>query len=80
MTAVEVLGSIDELTEGTNSSLDAVIGAAIDPCRTSRLHAPDRRKMQAPPPLAPTRLQPDEDPSIGPELEAGLSERGAASR
>ena len=37
MTAVDVLGRVDELTEGTNSSRDAVMGAAIDPYRESRL-------------------------------------------
>jgi hypothetical protein len=31
MTAVEVLGSADELTDGTASSVDAVTGAAIGP-------------------------------------------------
>ena len=29
MTAVEVLGSVDELTDGTGGSVDAVTGAAI---------------------------------------------------
>jgi len=31
MTAVEVLGSVDELAAGTGGSIDAVTGAAICP-------------------------------------------------
>jgi hypothetical protein len=31
MTAVEVLRSMDELTDGTGGSVDAVTGAAIGP-------------------------------------------------
>ena len=35
MTAVDVLGRVDELTDGTGGSVDAVMG--IDPYRESRL-------------------------------------------
>jgi hypothetical protein len=31
MTAVDVLGGMDELTDGTGGSVDAVTGAAIGP-------------------------------------------------
>jgi len=37
MTAVEVLGSVDELADGTGGSVDAVTGAAIGPSWKSRL-------------------------------------------
>jgi len=37
MTAVDVLGRVDELTDGTGDSVDAVMGAAIAPYRKSRL-------------------------------------------
>ena len=37
MTAVEVLGSVDELADGTAGSVDAATGAAIGPYRKSRL-------------------------------------------
>lgn len=37
MTAVNVWGRVDELTDGTGGSLDAVIGAAIGPYRKSGL-------------------------------------------
>jgi len=36
MTAVEVLGSVDELVAGTGGSIDAVMGAAICPYCESR--------------------------------------------
>ena len=36
MTAVEVLGSVDELAAGTGGSIDAVTGAAICPYWESR--------------------------------------------
>jgi hypothetical protein len=36
MTAVEVLGSVDELAAGTGGSIDAVTGAAICPYWKSR--------------------------------------------
>jgi hypothetical protein len=36
MTAVEVLGSVDELAAGTGGSIDAVTGAAIGPYWESR--------------------------------------------
>ena len=36
MTAVEVLGSVDELADGTAGSVDAATGAAIGPYRKSR--------------------------------------------
>jgi hypothetical protein len=39
MTAVEVLGSVDELADGTAGSVDAATGAAIGPYRKSRLKA-----------------------------------------
>ena len=38
MTAVDVLGRVDELTDGAGGSVDAVIGAAIGPYRESRLN------------------------------------------
>jgi hypothetical protein len=44
MTAVEVLGSVDELADGTAGSVDAATGAAIGPYRRSRVdvvHAPE---------------------------------------
>jgi hypothetical protein len=37
MTAGDVLGRVDELTDGTGGSVDAVMGAAIGPYRKSRL-------------------------------------------
>ena len=37
MTAADVLGRVDELTDETGGSVDAVMGAAIDPYRKSRL-------------------------------------------
>ena len=37
MTAVDVLGRVDELADGTGGSGDAVTGAAIGPYRKSRL-------------------------------------------
>ena len=40
MTAVEVVGSVDELTDGTGGSVDAVTGTAIGPYRKSRLTTP----------------------------------------
>jgi hypothetical protein len=36
MTALDVLGRADELTDGTGGSMDAVMGAAIGPYRKSR--------------------------------------------
>ena len=36
MTVVDVLGSGDELTDGTGCSVDAAMGTAIDPYRKSR--------------------------------------------
>ena len=39
MTAVEVLGSVDEVADGTAGSVDAATGAAIGPYRKSRLKA-----------------------------------------
>ncbi len=44
MTAVEVLGSVDELADGTAGSVDAATGAAIGPYRKSRLIARDRTR------------------------------------
>jgi hypothetical protein len=38
MTAADVLGHVDELTDGTGGSVDAVMGAAIGPYRKSRLN------------------------------------------
>jgi hypothetical protein len=37
MTAVGVLGSVDEPTDGTGGSVDTVVGAAIGPYWKSRL-------------------------------------------
>ena len=37
MTAVDVLGRFDELTDGTGGSVDVVTGAAIGPYRKSRI-------------------------------------------
>ena len=37
MTAVDVLGRVDELTDGTGGSVEVVMGAAIGPYRESRL-------------------------------------------
>lgn len=37
MTAVDVLGRVDELPDGTGGSVDAVMGAAVGPYRKSRL-------------------------------------------
>jgi hypothetical protein len=36
MTAVDVLGSVDELTDGTGGSVDVVTEVKIGPCRKSR--------------------------------------------
>ena len=36
MTGVDVLGCVDELTDGTGGSVDAVMGAAVGPYRNSR--------------------------------------------
>src|SRR5262245_51611255 len=36
MTAADVLGRVDELTDGTGGSVDAVMGAEIGPYRKSR--------------------------------------------
>jgi hypothetical protein len=36
MTAVDVLGRVDELTDGTGGSVDAVMGTANGPYRKSR--------------------------------------------
>ena len=38
MTALDVLGRVDELTDGTGGSVDAVMGAAIGPSRKSRFN------------------------------------------
>jgi hypothetical protein len=43
MTALEVLGSVDELADGTAGSVDAATGAAIGPYRKSRLTRRRRR-------------------------------------
>jgi hypothetical protein len=40
MTAVAVLASVGELIDGTDGSVDAVTGAAIDPYRKSRISSP----------------------------------------
>ena len=37
ITAVDVVGRVHELTDGTGGSVDAVMGAAIGPYRKSRL-------------------------------------------
>ncbi len=37
MIAVDVLGRVDELTDGTGGSVDAVMGTAIGPYQKSRL-------------------------------------------
>ncbi len=37
MIAVDVLGRVDELTDGTGGSVDAVMGTAVGPYRKSRL-------------------------------------------
>jgi len=39
MTAVDVLGSVDELTDGTGGSVDVVTEAKIGPYRESRLNS-----------------------------------------
>ncbi len=39
MTVADVLGSVDELADGTGGSVDAVTGAAIGPYRESRFKA-----------------------------------------
>jgi hypothetical protein len=39
MTAVDVLGRVDELADGTGGSVDAVMGPASGPYRKSRLRA-----------------------------------------
>ena len=39
MTAAGVLGRVDEVTDGTGGSVDAVMGAAIGPYRKSRIRA-----------------------------------------
>ena len=36
MTSVDVLGRVDELTDGAGGSVDAVMGAAVGPYRKSR--------------------------------------------
>ena len=40
MTAVDVLGRVDELADGTGGSVDAATGAAIGPYRKFRLTGP----------------------------------------
>jgi len=45
MTAVDVLGRVDELTDGTGGSVDAVMGAAIGPYRKSRRKSPSEWKL-----------------------------------
>lgn len=42
MTAVDLLGRVDELPDGTGGSVDAVTGTAIGPCRKSRTKTPGR--------------------------------------
>jgi hypothetical protein len=49
-TAVEVLGSVDELTDGTVRSIDATTVAGIGPYRESRIrrnYSPPRRLFMA---------------------------------
>src|SRR5713226_4544894 len=46
MTAVEVLGSVDELTNGTGSSVDAVTEAKSGSHRESRFRQPRRDLMK----------------------------------
>jgi hypothetical protein len=41
MTALEVMGSVDELTEETACSVDTATGAAIGPYRKSRVDLTD---------------------------------------
>jgi hypothetical protein len=43
MTAVDVLGRVDELADGTGGSVDAVTGTAIAPFRKSRLRKSKER-------------------------------------
>ena len=43
MTAVDVLGRVDEVADGTGGSVDAVTGAAIAPFRESRLRKSKER-------------------------------------
>jgi hypothetical protein len=40
MTAIDVLGCVDKLTDGTGGLVDAVMGAAIGAYRQSGLKAP----------------------------------------
>jgi hypothetical protein len=47
MTAVDVLGRVDELTDGTGGSVDAVMGAAVGPYRKSRIRANWRTPMRS---------------------------------
>ena len=47
MTAVDVLGRVDELPDGTGGSVDAVMGAAVGPYRKSRLTSAMRLVDQA---------------------------------
>jgi hypothetical protein len=44
MTAEEVLGSVNELADGTAGSVDAATGAAIGPYRKSRVILVRRHK------------------------------------
>ena len=45
--AVDVLGRVDELADGTGGSVDAVTGAAIGPYRESQFNGPHQREFRA---------------------------------
>jgi hypothetical protein len=45
--AVDVLGRVDELADGTGGSVDAVTGAAIGPYRESQFNGHHQRELRA---------------------------------
>ena len=48
MIDVDVLGRVDELTDGTGGSVDAVMGTAVGPYRKSRLIRTAMKAVEGP--------------------------------
>ena len=47
LAAVDVLGRVDELADGTGGSVDAVTGAAIGPYEESQFNGHHQRELRA---------------------------------
>ena len=68
MAAIGVLGSVDELADGTGGSVDAVTEAAMGPYRKSRFI---RRARHPGPRACSLRGTPDKSLFVGPRKEGG---------